>query len=112
MHIEQPSHPIVEGVSDFEIEDELSEIGGDTTRFEAFTEAFARHGWSEDVVRIGEGPLQPDVTVLASAEGNPLIYTRTFGAGRVHTTRSEMMRSDQIAPAAVARGCGSDGPAG
>ncbi len=84
VHIEQPSHPIVEGVSDFEIEDELFEIGGDTTKFEAFTEAFRQHGWSEDVVRIGEGPLQPEVTVLASAEGHPLIYTRTFGAGRVH----------------------------
>jgi type 1 glutamine amidotransferase len=84
VHIEQPSHPIVRAVGDFEIEDELFEIGGDTRKFEAFIEAFSQRGWSEDVVRIGAGPLQPDVTVLASAEGRPLLYTRMFGAGRVH----------------------------
>jgi type 1 glutamine amidotransferase len=32
VHIELPSHPIVEGVSDFEIEDELFLIGADTNR--------------------------------------------------------------------------------
>jgi type 1 glutamine amidotransferase len=69
VHVEQPSHPIVEGVSDFEIEDELFEIGGDTSKFEAFTDAFRERSWAGDVVRIGEGPLPPDVTVVASADG-------------------------------------------
>lgn len=84
VRIEQPSHPIVEGVSEFEIEDELFEIGGDTSQFEAFTEGFRERGWAEDVVRLGAGPLPPDVTVLASAEGWPLVYTKMFGRGRVH----------------------------
>jgi uncharacterized protein len=84
VHIAEPSHPIVAGVSDFEIEDELFEIGGDVSEFETFTRAFAERGWASDVVRLGAGPLQPDVTVLASGEGRPLLYTREFGAGRVH----------------------------
>jgi len=84
VHIEQPSHPIVAGVSDFEIEDELFEIGGDVNAFEEFTAAFAERGWASDVVRLGAGPLQPDVTVLASADHRPLLYTRQFGEGRVH----------------------------
>ena len=84
VHIEEPSHPIVAGVSDFEIEDELFEIGGDTSRFEAFTAAFRDRGWAEDVMRLGAGPLLSDVTVLASAENRPLLYTRLFGEGRVH----------------------------
>jgi uncharacterized protein len=84
VHIEQPSHPIVRGVSDFEIEDELFEIGGDTSQFETFVRAFADRGWAEDVVRLGAGSLQPDIAVLASAEDRPLLYAREFGAGRVH----------------------------
>lgn len=84
VHIEQLTHPIVAGVADFVVEDELFEIGGDTSKFEAFTEAFRERGWAEDVVGIGVGPLPSDVTVLASAEGRPLIYTRSFGKGRVH----------------------------
>jgi uncharacterized protein len=84
VHIEQPSHPIVAGISDFETEDELFEIGGDTGTFPAFTKAFSERGWADDVVRMGAGPLPPDVTVLASAENRPLLYTRMFGKGRVH----------------------------
>jgi len=84
VHIEEPSHPIVAGVSDFEIEDELFEIGGDVSEFETFTTAFAERGWASDVLRLGAGPLQPDVTVLATAENRPLLYTRRFGEGRVH----------------------------
>ena len=40
VHIEQPSNPVVAGVTDFEIEDELLEIGGDTSKFTEFTDAF------------------------------------------------------------------------
>jgi uncharacterized protein len=84
VQIESPGHPIVSGVGDFEVEDELFELGGDVSQFEAFTEAFRQRGWAEDVVRLGSGPLSPDVTVLASAEHRPLLYTRMFGRGRVH----------------------------
>ncbi len=85
VHIEDPAHPIVDGVGDFEVEDELFEIGGDVSRFEEFTKAFGERGWSDPaVLRIGEGPLQPDITVLASSESQPLLYTRTLGTGRIH----------------------------
>jgi type 1 glutamine amidotransferase len=84
VHIEEPSHPIVTGVGDFEIEDELFELGGDASQFEDFTEAFRERGWAEDVVGLGAGPLPPDTTLLASAEHRPLLYTRMYGRGRVH----------------------------
>lgn len=56
VHITAPQHPITAGVADFEIEDELYQLGGDRAA----------------------------LTVLAEAGGQPLLYVRTWGRGRVH----------------------------
>lgn len=56
VRIEDDEHPITSRFSDFPIEDELYELEGDLS----------------------------SLTVLASAEGHPLLYTKNYGKGRVH----------------------------
>lgn len=68
---------------------------------EAFTEAVREQCRSEEVLRIGGGSLQRDVTALAPSEGHPLVFTRMFGAGRVHYNRKGTIRG-QCAAAATA----------
>lgn len=78
-------HPITEGVDNFWVNDELYELGGKTDEFAAFSSAITEgNPYGEDVAALGEGELAPDIQVLASAEGHPLLYTRTWGQGRVH----------------------------
>ena len=48
-------HPIIEGISDFEVQDELFYIQGDQTQ------------WN----------------ILARAEGHPVVFTKSWGKGRV-----------------------------
>lgn len=55
IRIVRPEHPVTAGVPSFEVEDELYELA--------------------DVA--------PDLTVLAEAEGHPMVYIRWHGAGRV-----------------------------
>lgn len=79
------THPITEGVDDFWIEDELYEVGGKTTEFAEFASGVnAGNPYGGHQAALGEGPLAPDIDVLASAEGHPLLYAKTFGEGRVH----------------------------
>ncbi|MCC7362388.1 MAG: ThuA domain-containing protein [Anaerolineales bacterium] len=56
VRITNRAHLITAGVEDFEIEDELYQLGGDQTALQ----------------------------VLAEAGGQPLLYTRQWGQGRVH----------------------------
>lgn len=78
-------HPITNGVTDFQIEDELYELGGKTEEFVAFANAMsAGEPYAGDVAALGEGDLSPDIQILASAEGHPLLYATRFGRGRVH----------------------------
>jgi type 1 glutamine amidotransferase len=49
------THPITEGIADFEVEDELFNIQGDMTQ------------WN----------------ILARAEGHPVVFTKSYGKGRV-----------------------------
>jgi len=49
-------HPITAGIEDFEIEDELYIVEGDQTQWH----------------------------IIARGEGHPLLYTKTYGSGRVH----------------------------
>jgi type 1 glutamine amidotransferase len=56
VHVTDPTHPITAGLADFEIEDELYQLGGN---------------------RAG-------LHVLAEADGQPLLYVRAWGRGRVH----------------------------
>lgn len=49
-------HPITAGIADFEIEDELYIVEGDQTQWH----------------------------IIARAEGHPILYTKTYGSGRVH----------------------------
>ncbi|MBM3190647.1 MAG: ThuA domain-containing protein [Chloroflexi bacterium] len=53
--VPEPPHPITQGISDFQIQDELFIIEGDQTQWQ----------------------------VLARAEGHPVIYTKMWGKGRV-----------------------------
>ena len=56
VEITDPAHPITQGVTAFDVEDELYECDGDYSRLH----------------------------VLMEAEGHPLAYTRTVGRGRVY----------------------------
>jgi type 1 glutamine amidotransferase len=85
VEIDAPSHPIMAGIENFTIEDELYEQGGRVEEFEAFAAAVsAKTPYGGDVKSLGEGPLGDDIEVLASAEGHPLLYVKTYGKGRVH----------------------------
>lgn len=84
VEIDDRSHPITRGVDDFRVEDELYELGGDTAEFPRFANAVASGNPLEgELASLGEGPLDPGIHVLASAEGHPLLYTKSFGKGRV-----------------------------
>lgn len=86
--IEDPTHPITAGVTDFEVDDELYEISGGPGEFETLAGAIAQGKPLREAIQaanqVGEGPLAPDIRVLASAEGHPLLYVKTFGKGRIH----------------------------
>jgi type 1 glutamine amidotransferase len=84
VHIENGPHPITEGTADFEVEDELYENAGDVTMFDTFAAAYRDRRPSEEYQDLGEGPLSTDISVLASAEDHPLVYVKSFGAGRVY----------------------------
>jgi type 1 glutamine amidotransferase len=78
-------HPITRGVDNFTVADELYELGGNTTAFEAFAERYRQHvPYTGETAALGEGPLSEDIAVLASAEGHPMLYTRQVGSGRLH----------------------------
>ena len=59
------THPITAGLDDYEHDDELYELTGDY------------------VDRTNIVPLQSGLHVLAEAEGHPMAYVKTHGAGRV-----------------------------
>jgi hypothetical protein len=82
--VDDRAHAITAGVEDFEVEDELYELGGDVAGFEALAAGHLAGRPGSELRAFGEGPLQPDTRVLASAEGHPLLYVKTFGKGRVH----------------------------
>lgn len=85
VEVDAPSHPIMEGIEPFTIEDELYEQGGNVDEFETFAAAVtAKSPYGGEVKTLGEGPLGDDIEVLASAEGHPLLYVKTYGKGRVH----------------------------
>lgn len=85
VEVEAPGHPIMRGIEDFRIEDELYELGGNTAEFERFASSItAGNPYGGELAGLGEGPLASDIEVLASAEGHPLLYTKMYGKGRVH----------------------------
>lgn len=85
VEIDDPSHPITQGIDNFEVEDELYELGGVVSEFPQFAQV-VRDGqpYGGDYRTLGEGTLESDISVLASAEGHPLLYSKTFGKGRIH----------------------------
>lgn len=88
VQIDDRAHPITGGIADFAVEDELYELNGGPGEFETLAAAI-NQGQSirdarEAANQIGEGSLGPEVHILASAEGHPLLYVKTCGAGRVH----------------------------
>lgn len=82
--IDDPAHPITAGVTAFEIEDELYELGGKSEDFPALASALAAGQAARDLRHLGDGPLLADCRVLASAEGHPLLYVKQVGRGRIH----------------------------
>lgn len=84
VNIDDRAHPITAGVEDFEVEDELYELGGDANGFQALADGVNQGIPNRDLREYGDGPLPSDIHVLASAEGHPLLYTKTFGKGRIH----------------------------
>lgn len=85
VEISPSPHPITSGVSDFQVEDELYQLGGNTEEFVAFSTAIiAGEPYIGDVAALGEGDLSPTIEILASAEGHPLLYATQYGKGRVH----------------------------
>ncbi len=86
--IDDRTHPITQGVDDFQTADELYHLSGGPAEFEVLVGAI-RRGLSfqaaiEAANAVGQAPLGPEVRVLASAEGHPVLYAKTFGRGRVH----------------------------
>jgi type 1 glutamine amidotransferase len=84
VNVVEKSHPITEGVDDFEVEDELYEQGGDAAGFDLLAEGTRAGQPNSEMRSFGDGPLPPDIRVLAEAEGHPLVYVKTHGQGRVH----------------------------
>lgn len=85
VEIEDREHPIMAGIENFLIEDELYEQGGKVEDFPAFANAISeKNPYGGEVRALGVGPLGPDIHLLASAEGHPLLYSREWGKGRVH----------------------------
>jgi type 1 glutamine amidotransferase len=84
VEISSEAHPITHGISDFEVEDELYELGGDVSQFHILAESVQQGRPFSETATVGEGPLQPGIKVLASAEGHPLLYSKTYGRGRIH----------------------------
>jgi type 1 glutamine amidotransferase len=85
VEISNPDHSITRGVGDFMVTDELYELGGDTTAFAEFAERYRQHvPYTGETAALGDGPLGDDISVLATAEGHPMLYTRQVGSGRVH----------------------------
>ncbi|MBI2940191.1 MAG: ThuA domain-containing protein, partial [Chloroflexi bacterium] len=82
--VDDRSHPITTGIEDFEIQDELYEQEGNVAEFAVVAAELAKGRPSRELRHLGEGPLGPDIHVLASAEGRPLLYVKSFGKGRVH----------------------------
>jgi uncharacterized protein len=78
-------HPITRGVNNFVVADELYELGGDTAAFAEFADRY-RSGapYAGETATLGDGPLGDAISVLATAEGHPMLYTRQVGAGRLH----------------------------
>ncbi len=88
VHIEDRTHPITAGIEDFAVSDELYQVCGGLAGFAALADA-TRQGrpMAEAVAAANAAGIErlgPDVQVLASAEGHPLLYAKTFGRGRVH----------------------------
>jgi|SRR6185437_2689387 len=85
--IDDRSHPVTAGLDDFEVEDELYQLSGSAAEFQALASAINQQRSLRDAIQsanqAGEGPLPGDTHVLASAEGHPLLYVKTFGKGRV-----------------------------
>ncbi len=85
VEITEQGHPITQGVSNFLVSDELYELGGETSAFAEFAARYsAGEPYTGETAALGEGPLADDITVLAFAEGHPLLYTRQIGEGRLH----------------------------
>ncbi|HEY3081555.1 MAG TPA: ThuA domain-containing protein [Chloroflexota bacterium] len=84
VEIDDPGHPITDGVGGFEVEDELYELGGDVEGFTKLADGVAQGRPNSELRELGAGPLPADLRVLASAEGHPLLYVRTLGRGRIH----------------------------
>ena len=84
VNVTAPDHPITAGVTDFSVEDELYEIGGDVAAFPELAEAVRAGRPNSEIRHLGDGPLGSGLTTLASAEGHPLLYVKTYGRGRVH----------------------------
>jgi len=78
------SHPITAGLEDFEVDDELYVLGGEVDDFPAFAGAIAAGRPARELRELGEGPLRPELQVLAEAEGKPMLYIKSHGRGRVH----------------------------
>jgi type 1 glutamine amidotransferase len=78
------AHPITAGIEDFAVDDELYEVGGKISDFAAVAAAISRGRPRSELGQLGDGPLQPDTHLLASAEGHPMLYVKSFGRGRVH----------------------------
>jgi len=78
-------HPITRGVDHFVVADELYVLGGDITAFVEFANRYRnRVPYTGETAALGDGPLADDISVLATAEGHPMLYTRQVGAGRLH----------------------------
>jgi hypothetical protein len=85
VEVDAQSHPIMPGIENFTIEDELYEQGGKTEEFPQFSSAINEgNPYGGEVAALGEGPLGDDIEVLASAEGHPLLYVKAYGKGRIH----------------------------
>ena len=82
--IHDRTHPITAGVDDFDTVDELFILGYNSADFVTLAAELAKGRPRSELRELGAGPLPADVRLLASAEGHPMVYTRTFGKGKVY----------------------------
>src|SRR5438874_1477400 len=83
VHIDDPTHPVTAGIEDFEIEDELYEVSSNEAEYQTLVSAMVEGRSRRDAIDaandVGRSPLQEGTHILASAEGQHVLYVKKFG---------------------------------
>ncbi|TAK22821.1 MAG: ThuA domain-containing protein [Chloroflexota bacterium] len=84
VEIADRAHPITAGVDDFDVEDERYVLGGSPEEFAEMARLSIEGRDRAQVRSTSKAPLDPSLHVLARSEGQPLLYIKETGRGRLH----------------------------